>query len=273
MAELVKQWEDGGVLSVTYEGDGDGSAVFASETNEGIDRELSVTFKGGNASVEKVVRQIGMREIFGDFILADGGTFNVLKPEFVPQESPYYYVEYLQSDGSQVIDTNYVLKDTDIITLNYSDPPANVTGDAFMFGNLGTYSTWLCLSGTGSRIYVRFGHSSSLASSKDIKKTTQVILKKGAFISSQGTETLSYTAMNNLTLAVFTRKESNGYSSLGTAYKLHSMTIEDADGIKMDLRPCVRKEDGKVGLLDLVSETFFINLGKGSDFVAGQIIE
>lgn len=83
MAELVKPWNDGGSLSVTYDGDGDGSAVFSSDTNEGIDREMSVSFKGGGLSVERTVKQEGKRLRFrckdGLFILRDGGTFNVLK--------------------------------------------------------------------------------------------------------------------------------------------------------------------------------------------------
>lgn len=80
MATLVKPWNDGGNLSVTYEGSGDGSAVFTSDTNEGIDREMSVFFKGAGQSIERVVKQEGLREIFNeDFILADSGTFNVLK--------------------------------------------------------------------------------------------------------------------------------------------------------------------------------------------------
>ena len=87
MAELNKQWNDGGSLSVNYDGDRDGSAVFSSEQNEGIDREMSVAFVDASrqVNVARTVKQIGMREPFvasdGDFILADGGTFNVLKDE------------------------------------------------------------------------------------------------------------------------------------------------------------------------------------------------
>lgn len=85
MAELVKNWDDSGSLSVSYDGDGDGSAVFTSDTAEGLDREMTVTFKDKTSAVvvERTVRQTGLREVFmasdGDFILADGGTFNVLK--------------------------------------------------------------------------------------------------------------------------------------------------------------------------------------------------
>jgi hypothetical protein len=85
MATTVKQWEDGTSLTATYEGSGDGSAVFTSDINEGIDREMDVTFidTSRKVSVTRTVKQIGLREPFvasdGDFLLADGGTFNVLK--------------------------------------------------------------------------------------------------------------------------------------------------------------------------------------------------
>ena len=83
MAELVKQWDNGGSLSVTYDGDGDGSAVFSSDTNEGIDREMSVFFKGGGLSVARKVKQEGMRELLeasdGQLYAADGAALKALK--------------------------------------------------------------------------------------------------------------------------------------------------------------------------------------------------
>ena len=85
MAATVKQWQDGTSLTATYEGSGDGSAVFTSTQNEGIDREMDVTFVdvSGKVSVTRTVKQEGLREPFvasdGDFLLANGGTFNVLK--------------------------------------------------------------------------------------------------------------------------------------------------------------------------------------------------
>ncbi len=85
MAELQKQWNDGELLTVAYDGDRDGSAIFTSDENESIDREMAVSFvdKSRAVVVERTIKQIGLREVFlpsdGDFILADGGTFNVLK--------------------------------------------------------------------------------------------------------------------------------------------------------------------------------------------------
>lgn len=85
MTELIKQWEDGTRLTATYEGSGDGEAVFTSDANEGIDREMIVVFRdsGNTVAVERTVKQVGMREVFTGydeiFITADGGTFNSIK--------------------------------------------------------------------------------------------------------------------------------------------------------------------------------------------------
>ena len=85
MAELVKPWNDGGSLTATYDGSGDGSAVFSSDVAEGLDREMIVVFRDGGrtVAVERKVLQVCMREIFSgydeDFITADGGTFNSIK--------------------------------------------------------------------------------------------------------------------------------------------------------------------------------------------------
>lgn len=85
MRELIKPWNDGGSLSVAYEGDGDGSAVFSSDVAVGLDREMTVAFSDNNKTItiERKVKQLGMREVFTGyderFITADGGTFNSIK--------------------------------------------------------------------------------------------------------------------------------------------------------------------------------------------------
>lgn len=86
--ETKIKWNEGeGYITATYEGSGNGSASIASDVNEGIDREQTITVEttaGNNPKVVGVnVKQLGMREVFmgsdGDFLLADGGNFNVLK--------------------------------------------------------------------------------------------------------------------------------------------------------------------------------------------------
>lgn len=120
MAELVKTWNDGGTLTVTYDGSSEGSAVFSSDTAEGLDREMNVSFVDKNRSVlvERTVRQEGMREVFmasdGDFLLADGGTFNVLKP------LPYKQVLSIASvNADAYIDTGFMPNNRTRVVIDY----------------------------------------------------------------------------------------------------------------------------------------------------------
>ena len=86
--ETKIKWNEGdGYITATYGGIGSDSAYISSDLNEWIDREREITVNttyGENQKSEDIlIKQYGMREVFspsdGDFILTDGGTFNVLK--------------------------------------------------------------------------------------------------------------------------------------------------------------------------------------------------
>lgn len=81
MAEFVKLWNDGGSLTATYEGSGDGSAVFSSDPYEGIDRVQSVVFRdaGKTVAIEKLVKQDGIRQ---QFVTSDGNVFRVTQGRY-----------------------------------------------------------------------------------------------------------------------------------------------------------------------------------------------
>lgn len=90
MAEIVKNWNDGGSLSVAYTGEGDGTAVFSSSQNDGAERETEVSFVDASRSVivvRRVVQAAGQSSdeyvVFectdGSFILSDGLEFMVKK--------------------------------------------------------------------------------------------------------------------------------------------------------------------------------------------------
>ena len=86
--ETKIKWNEGeGYITATYEGSGSGFASISSDVNEGIDREQSIKVETTDKSVSAtlMVSQEGLREVFepldGGLVLADSGTFNVLKDE------------------------------------------------------------------------------------------------------------------------------------------------------------------------------------------------
>lgn len=142
MAELRKPWNDGGSLSVTYDGDGDGSAVFTSDANEGIDRVMDVAFKAGDVVEQRIVTQEGLRQPFGlsgggVFRVADGGIFGVLKGE-VNNVPPYLAIEALE-DGLT-------------FTLTNSDVSYSIDGKSWTLLPAGTKSLSI---NTNEKIYVK----------------------------------------------------------------------------------------------------------------------
>lgn len=84
--ETKIKWNEGdGYITATYEGSGNGSASISSDVNEGVNREQTIKVETTDGSVSSLlnIKQEGMREVFrpsdGEFILSDGGTFNVIK--------------------------------------------------------------------------------------------------------------------------------------------------------------------------------------------------
>lgn len=58
-------------------------SISVSAVNEGIDKAVEINAVNGDKTAKMTLIHEGLREIFepsdGEFVLADGGTFNVLK--------------------------------------------------------------------------------------------------------------------------------------------------------------------------------------------------
>lgn len=81
--------------------------------------------------------------------------------------------------------------------------------------------------------------------------------------------------MPNSSYALFSFKDANGIirSSANQVAKMKLMLFEvfSGENIQAKLLPCIRLEDQSAGMYDIVSDTFFGNVGKGS-FVAGNTV-
>ena len=276
MAELVKQWDDGGSLSVAYEGDRDGSAVFSSDEYEGIDREMSVYFKdtGNTLSVERKVRQEGTRQRFVTadgkvFCVLSGGRFGVLKEGGIEPEPPvvetYIRLTFLQSSGVQHIELDYQLTEDDTIDVLY-EPTLIDKSDQFVFGAPNTW--WSTYNQSG---YARFGNTSSVSVSSGTYNYRVQLSKEKLVLNEITTTTLAYTGLTDGKIGIF-----SGMGAAGSAYnrgnfRIMWFRIKGVDGNDtIDLAPAKRDNDGKVGMLDLVSGTFYTNMDDGDDFIGGN---
>ena len=81
--------------------------------------------------------------------------------------------------------------------------------------------------------------------------------------------------MPNSSFALFSFKDANGIirSSASQVAKMKLMLLDVLSGenIQAKLLPCIRLKDKSAGMYDIVSDTFFGNVGTGS-FVAGNTV-
>ena len=248
MAEAVKQWNNGGELTIAYTGDGDGSAVISSSENKGGERTMEVSFVDASRSVI-VVRTV--RQAAAEVA-----------------EDTYTRLTYIECNGQQYINTGYVLSESDAIEAYYDCVVER--GDKFLFFAGGSNGvTWLsCYSNSA---YVRFGHTSSKTISNGVHNH-YIKLTKGSVVLDVTTTALDFTSAATGPLQICGANSSS--SGLYNLYKGKVMMIRvvDADGnVKLELRPCKRDKDGKVGMLDIVSGTFYISEGD-ADFIGGNEI-
>lgn len=270
MAKLVKQWNEGdGNIVATYEGSGDGPISLTTDIpNEGIDREQEITIQttDKNKSVNVLVKQEGLREVFATtdgFILADGGTFNVLKvggdtPDVPEPTETYTRLSYLESTGSQYINTGYVVQEDDIIEMQYTKL-VRTTVEEYMFGASDDNGrVWAYIS--SNSIYPRFGGDSKSAFSSTRWKNVMTLQKGSVDFDGTASE-IGYVSLPQVPLYIFARNN-NGTAAGFATIKSAGCTITKASGeLALKMRPCRRDSDGAIGMIDLVSGRFCENLG------------
>lgn len=280
MEETKIKWNEGeGYITATYEGSGSGSASISSDVNEGIDRKQSIKVETTDKSVSAtvVVSQEGLREVFepsdGLFVLADGGTFNVLKvgdTPGVPVET-YTRLTYIEATGKQYINTGYVIKEDDVIEMYYIST-SNTSADKALFGCYDSNGNlWFSLySNTG---YVRFGSSASL-SLTNARFRYKLTMKKSSVTVDGGVSTEpDFVGLPQVPLYIFGRNNKNEGVGMFGYCRCFGFSIKKNSGEPvMDLKPCKRDSDGEVGMLDLISGRFYNNGGDGEELVAGSEI-
>lgn len=193
----------------------------------------------------------------------------------------YTQLTYIESSHTQMIDTGYVLKDTDIVEIDYVLTNLTATGDKFICGShVATGSNngnWVETYGTGNRWYVRFGSTTSAnANFSNSQASGTMIFKKGSF-SVNGTQiaTPAFTEMPSSNFTLFGRLSSGGLPSNTGAYvRISECRIRDSRNgfLTHKYVPCRQNSDGELGMMDAYSGEFFPNVGTGT-FIAGDVVE
>lgn len=250
MAELVKAWNDGGSISVTYEGDGDDSAIFSSDANTGAERTMDVSFidASRNVIVVSTVRQAAGQA----------------------SSETYTRLTYIECNGKQYINTGYVVQEDDVIDMYYISTSTS-SADKALFGVAESGNgIWTTL--YSNTAYIRFGSTASVTVS-NARMRFKLSLRKGKADIDGSTASPVFAALPTIPLYVFASNNNNSSVNMYGYCRSMGFKITKTSGeIVMDLKPCKRDADGKVGMLDLVSGQFFASDGS-EEFVAGAELQ
>lgn len=191
---------------------------------------------------------------------------------YLPDE--YQEVEYIQSSGSQYINTgvNPKIKPRVVIKMAMINPDDSdyfgnspINGSAF-FGNFSSY---------GLNFY-RYGSTSALNTGISVKQNqwhewdiSQSVYLDG-YLRYTTTNTYTYNS-NQISICIF---KCRNYAT----YQLAYFILYDGEEKVREFYPCYRKSDSAIGLYDKVTNKFYPNNGngvfiKGADVQSGTFIE
>lgn len=209
--------------------------------------ELTRTF-GGNLSNYKIY-----------------GKGNFVENHNLPTE--YQEVEYIESTGTQYIDTG-IYMDTSIkidltMQLNYTDKDQKFLGSYGSGGIcLGTYAgKW------------RLGNSMWAVNENAVtlEKVNIQAYNDNWYINGVNVATTKFSANNQAPISLFGIFY-NGSLFQRDSIKVYSLKIYDGDTAVREFIPCYRKSDNIIGMYDLVNGKFYTNSGT-EEFIKGEAVE
>ena len=208
-----------------------------------------------------------------------GGATPILPPE-------YQQVEYLQSSGTQYINTGINAASGDIIDVTIHFIGLNIANKAIMGSqkdNSGNNRTAVIFGYNGNANYVSIasGNVSASASAtkfyaRDYSEALFRIDDQAKMITGtcNGVALTSQAYGGNLctsSILLFNNNRANITEQISSASLYYFKCIINGSVIR-ELVPCYRKSDNKPGMYDLVTNTFFTNAGTGEFTVGNDVL-
>lgn len=198
---------------------------------------------------------------------------------YVPSdfEKNYTAVEYIQSTGTQYIDTGFMPNQDTKVVMDVQSVGVNesVTGQALFGARNGTaYRYFLFWHRTKAEYYFQYNNASTVVDSERLTERMVVTMDRNnltmgdAF--SVSTTYAAFECAQNLYLFAINLDGTADYFGVNRVY---SCQIYDNGTLVRDFVPCYRKSDGAVGLYDMVGKKFYANAGSGVFFAPTEIVE
>ena len=195
--------------------------------------------------------------------------------------SEYQEVEYLESTGTQYIQTDYTPQNHDEIVCDFTITKV-ISGLEYLClfsAGTGQYQLIVLLANdtTGSQRvegayykYFATGTAQNFYFYPSVNNFYRFVINSDGFASCNGYSIQSqYKGTLNTNLRIM-RRANGDANFVGRIYKFE--LSNDGEG-RINLIPCYRKADSKPGMYDLVTKQFFTNAGTGEFLVGPDVID
>lgn len=245
MMETKIKWNQGeGYITAAYDGSGDGSVVVTSDVNNGDERQQYILVETEDQSISIPV-----------LVVQKGGN----------SVETYTRLTYIEATGEQYINTGYVVQEDDVIEM-YFITTSTSSADKAMFGVAESGNgIWATIYSNTS--YIRFGSTESVKISS-ARMRYKLTLKKGSAVFDDSSAAPVFTTMPTIPLYLFASNNNNTVNMYGYCRSMGFKISKTGGEVIVDMKPCKRDSDGKIGMLDLVSGQFFSS-ETDTEFIGG----
>lgn len=225
--------------------------------------------------------EIGLYELVeGKFYTNDGTGVFQPGPEVGPQPSSdipdiYQKVEYIESNGEEYINTNYLHKTNTkyamtITPTGYNTEYNSVFGGRYLYNSNDAYGLGFR---NGGWFYCNVGGNNVFSMYLVNLNTKYKIImdKQTTSFNGNSTNTMGSNLTNGIYYAYIFALNEQGQTIEYSKMKLYSFKIYEGVKIIKDYVPCYRKADNVIGLYEKINGEFLTNAGTGA-FTKGSDI-
>ena len=189
--------------------------------------------------------------------------------------SEYQRVEYIESSGTQYIDTGLDLGSNDFeIKVKFLNTQTTAQEQAIFSIWTSNYNYWNCFIHSNRKIDVYLS-THVYGSEVSIDTIYELSLKRvsNLWTLKLGEDSVGHTYIPNqpnpTTLKLFTRGDIPTIGNSNTYIKMFRCSVVVGGTLVRDFIPCYRKSDNEIGMYDLVNDVFYTNQGSGT-FTKGR---
>lgn len=191
---------------------------------------------------------------------------SVIKNTLLPSGLELY--DYIESSGTQYIDTEYIPTNFTKVILDFKN---NVTNDGFFFGGRDEYNGTSCF--CLHKDYAQFGNDmgSGCSITTSTSRNLIALSQEGIYINN----ILKHTYANKTftspkTLKLFAMEQSAGMYSTKSSISVYMFKVYDNNILIRDFVPA--KYNGEPGMWDTVESKFYGNEGSGEFTLGNKIV-